>query len=179
MYFTKEQASEYDEKKAKSPKFVQLSLIVTTEIEGIEWLKHQLKDKGQKYNELHPEWMQAITAIRKGDILPELRDILDQNFIQEADGRWRIPNLNEAKDRETLRNRVLLKEFNSYVEEVNKPKPKKLKDVRVEALRVGFKACWEKKDFAAIVLIADKIPQNLLLEDEQLLMYYDIAKDRV
>jgi len=26
--------------------------------------------------------------------------------------------------------------------------------------------------------LGDKIPQNILLEDEQLLMYYDIAKDR-
>ena len=56
---------------------------------------------------------------------------------------------------------------------------KKLKDVRLEALRAGFKNSWEKKDWGVIVNIADKIPQNLLMEDEQLLMYYDIAKDRM
>ena len=39
--------------------------------------------------------------------------------------------------------------------------------------------CWEKKDFKTIVNFGDKIPQNILLEDEQLLMYYDIAKDRI
>jgi hypothetical protein len=36
-----------------------------------------------------------------------------------------------------------------------------------------------KKDFKTIVTLGDMIPQNILLEDEQLLMYYDIAKDRV
>jgi hypothetical protein len=51
--------------------------------------------------------------------------------------------------------------------------------VRVEALRAGFKNCWEQKDFKTIVINGDMIPQNILLEDEQLLMYYDIAKDRV
>lgn len=58
------------------------------------------------------------------------------------------------------------------------PKAKKLKEVRVEALRAGFKNNWEQKDFKTIVTLGDKIPQNILLEDEQLLMYYDIAKDR-
>ncbi len=51
--------------------------------------------------------------------------------------------------------------------------------MRVEALRAGFKNCWEQKDFKTIVTNRDMIPQNNLLEDEQLLMYCDIAKDRV
>lgn len=51
--------------------------------------------------------------------------------------------------------------------------------VRVEALRAGFKNSWEHKDFKTIVTLGDMIPQNILLEDEQLLMYYDIAKDNV
>jgi hypothetical protein len=74
---------------------------------------------------------------------------------------------------------VLLKEFNGYVTAINQPRAKKLKEVRVEALRAGFKNCWEQKDFKTIVTLGDMIPQNILLEDEQLLMYYDIAKDRV
>jgi len=56
---------------------------------------------------------------------------------------------------------------------------KKLKEVRVVALHAGFKNSWEQKDFKTIVTLGDMIPQNILLEDEQLLMYYDIAKDRV
>jgi DNA modification methylase len=179
MYFTAEQAAEYDEKKAKSPNFVQLSLIVTNESDAIEWLKDRLRKQTQKYQDIMPEFRIATQSLRKGDTLPELQDILNENFIQESDGHWRTPDPNESKDREALRTKVLLKEFNGYVTAIGQPKAKKLKEVRVEALRAGFKNCWEQKDFKTIVNLGDMIPQNILLEDEQLLMYYDIAKDRV
>jgi len=178
MYFTAEQAAEYDEKKAKTPIFVQLSLIVTNESDAIEWLKERLRKGAQKYQDIMPDFRIATQSLRKGDSLPELQDILNESFIQETDGRWRTPDPNEAKDREALRTKVLLKEFTGYVTAINQPKAKKLKEVRVEALRAGFKNSWEQKDFKTIVTLGDKIPQNILLEDEQLLMYYDIAKDR-
>ena len=179
MYFTAEQAAEYDEKKAKAPQFVQLSLIVTNESDAIEWLKDRLRKQAQKYQDIMPDFRIATQSLRKGDTLPELQYILNENFIQESDGRWRTPDTNEAKDREALRTKVLLKEFNGYVTAINQPRAKKLKEVRVEALRAGFKNCWEQKDFKTIVTLGDMIPQNILLEDEQLLMYYDIAKDRI
>lgn len=179
MYFTAEQAAEYDEKKAQSPNFVQLSLIVNNESDAIEWLKDRLRKQAQKYQDIMPDFRIATQSLRKGDTLPELQDILNENFIQESDGRWRTPDPNEAKDRDALRTKVLLKEFNGYVTAIGQPKAKKLKEVRVEALRAGFKNCWEQKDFKTIVNLGDMIPQNILLEDEQLLMYYDIAKDRV
>ena len=176
MNFTAEQAAEYDEKKAKAPQFVQLSLIVTNESDAIEWLKNRLRKQAQKYQDIMPEFRIATQSLRKGDTLPELQDILNENFIQESDGRWRTPDPNEAKDREALRTKVLLKEFNGYITTISQPRAKKLKEVRVEALRAGFKNCWEQKDFTTIVTLGDMIPQNILLEDEQLLMYYEIAK---
>lgn len=179
MYFTAEQAAEYDEKKAKIPLFMQLSLIVTNESDAIGWLKDRLRKQAQKYQDIMPDFRIATQSLRKGDTLPELQDILNENFIQESDGRWRTPDPNEAKDREALRTKVLLKEFNGYVNALNQPRAKKLKEVRVEALRAGFKNCWEQKEFKTIVTLGDMIPQNILLEDEQLLMYYDIAKDRM
>lgn len=179
MFFTAEQAAEYDEKKAKTSQFTQLSLIVTNESDAIEWLKDRLRKAAQKYQDIMPEFRMATQSLRKGDTLPELQDLLNESFIQDTEGRWRTPDPNEAKDRDTLRNKVLLKEFNGYVSMINQPKAKKLKEVRVDALRSGFKNCWERKDFKTIVTLGDMIPQNILLEDEQLLMYYDIAKDRV
>jgi DNA modification methylase len=179
MFFTKEQAAEYDEKKSKAPQLIQLSLIVTNESDAIEWLKERLRKKKEKYNEIMPDFRMATQSLRKGDTLPELQDILNESFIQDTEGKWRTPDSNEAKDRETLRTKVLLKEFGSYAVAISQPKAKKLKEVRVEALRTGFKNCWEQRDFKTIVTLGDMIPQNILLEDEQLLMYYDIAKDRV
>jgi len=179
MFFTAEQAAEYDEKKALTPQFLQMSWIVANESDAIEWLKDRLRKESQKYQDIMPDFRIATQSLRKGDTLPELQDILNESFIQESDGNWRTPDPNEAKDREALRTKVLLKEFSGYVTVISQPKAKKLKEVRVEALRAGFKNCWEQKDFKTIVTLGDKIPQNILLEDEQLLMYYDIAKDRV
>ncbi|MCX6272566.1 MAG: DNA methyltransferase [Bacteroidetes bacterium] len=179
MFFTAEQAAEYDEKKAKAPQFIQLSLIVSNESDAIEWLKDRVRKQAQKYQDIMPDFRIATQSLRKGDTLPELQDILNENFIQESDGKWRSPDSNEAKDREALRTKVLLKEFNGYVTTISQLRAKKIKEVRVEALRAGFKNCWEQKDFKYIVSVGDMIPQNILLEDEQLLMYYDIAKDRI
>ena len=179
MFFNAVQVSEYDEKKAKAPEFIQLSLIVTNESDAIEWLKDRLRKEHQKYQDISNDWKIATQALRKGDVLPELKDILNESFIIGTDDRWRTPDPNEVKDREALRSKVLLKEFTGYVTAISQPKAKKLKEVRVEALRSGFKNSWEQKDFKTIVTLGDMIPQNILLEDEQLLMYYDIAKDRI
>jgi len=40
------------------------------------------------------------------------------------------------------------------------------------------KQCFKGKDFQTILLLGDKIPQNILTEDEVLLQYYDIAQMR-
>src|SRR5690606_35946149 len=132
MYFTAEQSVEYDEKKAKTPNLVQLSLIVTNESDAIEWLKNRLRKQAQKYQDIMPDFRVATQSLRKGDTLPELQDILNENFIQEPDGRWRTPDPNEIRDREALRAKVLLKEFNGFVTAVSQPRAKKLKEVRVE-----------------------------------------------
>ena len=114
---------------------------------------------------------------RKGDILPELSVLLEENFIQNPDETWRLPNIQDDIDKETLRSKALLREFKLYVEQASKPKAK-IKEVRVEAVRAGFKKCYMEKDFATIVKVGDKIPQNLLTEDDILLQFYDIARTR-
>ena len=48
----------------------------------------------------------------------------------------------------------------------------------MEALREGFKLCFKDKDFQTILLLGDKIPQNILTEYEVLLQYYEIAQMR-
>ena len=72
----------------------------------------------------------------------------------------------------------MLRLFATYREQASKPKGK-IKEARVEALRAGFKQCYKDKDFKTIVTIGDCIPNNLLMEDEVLLQYYDIAISRV
>lgn len=177
MFFTLTQVSEYEKKKALAPEFVPMGLIVSNEADGIEWLRNQLRDNPQTYQDIQPNWLQAINGLRKGDILPELSVLLEENFIQNPDETWRLPNIQDDIDKETLRSKALLREFKLYVEQASKPKAK-IKEVRVEAVRAGFKKCYMEKDFATIVKVGDKIPQNLLTEDDILLQFYDIARTR-
>jgi DNA modification methylase len=178
MFFTAIQLNEYLEKKKSAPEFVPMGLIVGNEADGIEWLRIRLRDNPQTYQDIQPDWLQAIGGIRRGDILPGLDELLEENFIQEADGTWRLPNIQDDVDKDKLRTKALLKEFKAYVEAASKPKAK-IKEVRVEAIRAGFKQCYIDKDFATIVKVGDKIPQNLLSEDEILLQFYDIALSHV
>ena len=178
MFFTALQAAEYEEKRKHTDALARMGIIVSDEANGIEWLKNQLRDNPKTYQQIQPEWMQAINGLRKGDILPELKTLLDENFIEMEDGRWRLPNIQDDVDKNLLRTKALLKEFNLYKEQASKPKAK-LKEVRVEALRAGFKQCYIDKDFATIVLVGDKIPQNLRDEDEVLLQFYDIALNKL
>jgi hypothetical protein len=177
MFFTASQAAEYDELRKHTEGFQTNLFIVDSEQGGIAWLKNELYTP-QTYQELHPKWMKATNAWRKGDIEPELKQLLEENFIKESDGKWRRPNLQDDVDLEALRTKSLLREFKIYVEIAQKPKAK-IKEVRMEALRAGFKQCYIDKDFQTIVTVGDKIPQNLLTEDEVLLQFYDIAQNKL
>ena len=178
MYFTAEQVHEYDSKKAEVPNFVQLSFLVASEQDGVMWLRRELVNNPQTSQDIRPKWMQALAGVRKGDILPELRDILEENFLQNESGAWYLPDLENEIDLEKVRTGRMLRLFATYREQASKPKGK-IKEARVEALRAGFKQCYKDKDFKTIVTIGDNIPNNLLMEDEVLLQYYDIAISRV
>ena len=178
MFFTATQAVEYEEKKLKAPEFVPMGIMVSDEANGIEWLKNELRNNPQTRQDIYTNWTKALAGVRKGDVIPELDTLLEENFIQNEDGTWRLANVNDDVDLEKLRTKALLKEFKLYLEVCRKPRGK-LKDVRVEAVRAGFKQCYSDKNFADIILVGDRIPQNLLTEDEVLLQYYDIASSKV
>ena len=178
MFFTAQQAAKYDMLKLQTNEFVPMGLIVSDEANGIEWLKNELRQNQQTYQDLNPKWMKALNGVRRGDRIPGLDVLLEENFIQNEDETWRLANVDDDVDLEKLRTKALIKEFKLYLEVCRKPRGK-LKDVRVEAVRAGFKQCYSDKNFADIILVGDRIPQNLLTEDEILLQYYDIASSKV
>lgn len=182
MIFTSAQLNQYHKLKKKHNITDQPSLfvdIIESENDAIQWIKEKLEAGPLKYQDIQPDYRKAYTINRKGEVEVELKDVLEENFIQEADGSWRIPDMNEQKDRDALRTKALLKIWEDYCSQVESGKVKKLKDVRLEAVKAGFKDCYQKKDFKRIVTIGDKIPENLLTEDETLLNYYDIASSKV
>lgn len=178
MFFTASQAVEYEAKRKMTADFIEPSIFIDSEASGIAWLKRNL-DTPKTYQEIQPDWMKDMVAPKKGDTIPELRAILEENFIEDEEGRWRVPNAEKAADLEILRNRRMLKEFNLYLEQARKPRAKRMKDVRLEVLRYGFKEMYKAKDYQAIIDVADHIPESLVQEDEQLLQYYDIASMKV
>jgi len=98
----------------------------------------------------------------------------NQELITRAKARWYVPDPNKAGDLEKLRERALLREFEEYRES----KQKRLKVFRLEAVRAGFKKAWAERDYATIIAVARKIPENVLQEDPKLLMWYDQALTR-
>jgi len=46
----------------------------------------------------------------------ELIELLKQNFLQNEDGKWYVPDHNKATDLEKVRQRALLREFKEYAE---------------------------------------------------------------
>jgi len=106
----------------------------------------------------------------------EMRNLAkdDPILVTKAKDRWYVPDPNKAGDLEKLREKSLLKEFETY-----KAEKKKLKVFRLEALRAGFKKAWQDRDYQTIVDIANKIPNTVLEEDPKLLMWYDQATTRL
>ncbi len=208
MYFLAEQVPEYDKKRMTVREVLQLQLFVTDESSAIQWLRQQLLKRPQTAGELKPQFMQEIGGWQKTEKLLELDELLEQNFLcydgkgnvpnqihsylstnfkelrnlpkdnedlrAKGRDRWYVPDVNKSGDLDKLRERSLFKEFEDY----RTSNQKRLKVFRLEAIRAGFKKAWQERDYATIITVARKIPENVLQEDPKLLMWYDQALTR-
>ena len=124
----------------------------------------------------------------------------DAALKAKAKDRWYVPDPKNAIDVEAQREKRLLAEFWEYAEQAGitkrkpgdpnqtplpisepakkKATPKKLKEVRTEAIRAGFMLCNRNKDANTILAVADIMPKNVIEEDEQLQMIVDMAEMR-
>lgn len=175
---------------------------------AIEWLRLQLKDRPRTFSAIHPDFVRELGGWQRHEQLLELSTLLEQNFLcydgegevpcqihgylssnykdarkrpkddstlrKRARDRWYVPDVNKATDLERLRERTLLREFQTYRE----PSLRRLTKFRLEAVRAGFRHAWGKGDYDTILDIARKVPDKVLREDLQLLMWYDQAKRR-
>ena len=208
MYFLPNQVTEYDKKRMTVKEVLQLELFVKDEFSAIQCLKQKLTKKPQTFQDIHPQFMKEIGGWQKHEKPLELSELLEENFLRydgkgdvpsqihsylssnfkelrnlpkddpalrtRAKDRWYVPDPNKAGDLEKLRERALLKEFQEHWES----KQKKLKVFRLEAVRAGFKKAWQERDYATIIQVAQKIPENVLQEDPKLLMWYDQSLTR-
>lgn len=174
MYFLPDQVNEYDTARITNDvEPIQFELFVTNEKSAIAWLYQQL-DNPQSYADLQPKFMQEIKAWDKFEERPELSTLLEENFLQNDEGKWYVPDVTKAADVIKLREKKLLKEFEGYLSSKGK-----LKLFRTEAIRVGFAKLWTDKNYKLIVETADRLPESVIQEDDKLLMYYDISLGRI
>jgi hypothetical protein len=175
MYFLPQQISDYDRQRIDVRVVEQLEMFVTDEKSAIQWIRRQLELNPMTFQELQPIYMKETRlAWEKHETPIELRGLLEENFIQDQSGFWLSPDPNKEADLEQIRHRALLKEFQQYVDSNSK-----LKVVRTEALRAGFKDRYQKKDFVTIVQIAKKVSESIIQDDQSLLIYLDNALMKV
>jgi len=167
------------------------------------WLKHEkplelselLEQNFLRYNGQGPVTAQIVSWLKQSvEMRKIIQDELASGRAREENGalhfssfgpqslplfarskdRWYVPDPNKAGDLEKLREKALLKEFEDY----RTSSQKRLKVFRLEAVRAGFKKAWQERDYATIITVARKIPENILQEDPKLLMWYDQALTR-
>jgi transcription elongation factor Elf1/predicted RNA methylase len=175
MFFLADQVNEYDERRQKMElQDQQLSLIVFDEKSAIIWLNIQLTKDRQSYSDIQPKYLQELYQA-KFEQMPELLDMLKENFLQDDNGKWYVPNLSDKADLGKLRRKRLLKDFyDIYAKGTGR-----IKNARTEAIRVGFDECWKERNYSLIVKVGDRLPETVLQEDPALLMYYDNAANRM
>ena len=173
MYFLPDQVNEYDQKRSVMElENIEMAFAIQDEKGAIQWLNYQLTEP-QTYQDLQPKYLQELHQLRS-EKMPELMDLLRENFLQDEDGKWYVPDITKAGDVAKLRQKSLLKEFESYLQMKGK-----LKVFRSEAIRAGFDKLWKEQDYKTIVSVAERLPEKTIQEDANLLMYYDLSTSRV
>jgi hypothetical protein len=208
MYFLPDQAAEYDKKRMSAKELKQLELFVSDEASAIQWLKQQLAQKPQTFQEIHPQFMKELGGWQKHEKPLELMELLEQNFLC-YDGEGDVPSqihaylstdyhdlrklekddpalVGKAKDRWYVPDpnkagdleKLRERALLREFDDYRKSDSKRLKVFRTEAIRAGFKRAWSARDYDTILQVAEKLQDKVLQEDPKLLMWYDEAVTR-
>jgi DNA modification methylase len=147
-------------------------LFVTDEKSAIVWLFNFLSEP-KSFSDVSVAFNQLANI--QGDAVPELREMLEQNFVFE-DGKYRRPKSEpEHNQIAEKREKALMREFESLLIQAKTDK-KKIKEVRKEALVYGFEVCYKDKRFIDIMAIAQKLDKSILENSGELSDFVEAAE---
>ena len=172
MYFLSYQVEEYERALMTVKELAQAGLFITNETTAVQWLRQQLKSKPRTYAEIQPPFFTELQAgLPDWEELPNLRQLLEVTFVQDSQDRWYVPDPKKAEDMEKVRQRSLLREFEQYTASRGK-----LTKFRTVSLQTGFKDAWDRRDFARIVAVGHRLPDELFAEEPGLFQYLKVAE---
>lgn len=174
MYFLDSQVEAYERHRVTFKDLLADTLFITDESSAVQWLRQVLKAASRPltYSEIQPRFMTELqNGIASWEELPELRTMLEQSFVQDENGGWKLPDPKKAEDLEQLRRRALLKEFDAYLSGRST-----LGSFRSEAVRAGFDDAWDRRDYDVIITVGRRLPTEAFVEDQTLRYFLDNAE---
>ena len=152
-----------------------MMLFITDEKSALLWLYNFLQEP-KTFSDIHTAYTKLSEI--SGDLVPDLKELLDNNFIFAA-GVYRRPQ--SDSERQTLserRERELMREFETLLLEAKGSK-KKIKDVRKEAILHGFEVCYKTNRYEDILLLAKRLDNQILENNADINEFVEIAEIKV
>ena len=174
-WFTDDQVLEYEEWKKEHGldgiRHGQRVVVVGDEKSAIAWLFNFL-DEPKGYSEIFTASRKITTGVE--DQIPELKELLDRNFIFENE-KYRRPMTDKEKESvEEQREKDLERAYNIILNDARSGK--KLKEVRKEAIIYGFTKAYQEKHYEDILLIAKHLRKKIIENNSEINDFIEIAR---
>jgi len=179
-WFDDTEVNQYNERKSKQgnlDKVKNLSsgmsvLFITDEKSALQWIYSFLSEP-KDYSEIFTSY-QKVTIANNDDV-PELKELLDNNFFT-TDGKYRRPDTKqERKELRKNREKELERSWKKFFDKVKNEKGKR-KNVRREVLMYGLKKCYDEEKYNEIILVSEKLHASIYEEDSSIMDFIDAAK---
>jgi len=152
-----------------------MMMFVTDEKSALVWL-HNFLNEPKSFSDIHTAFTQLANI--QGDEVPELKDLLEQNFIAE-NGLFRRPQSEPEKNIVIeKREKQLMRQFESLLIQA-KTEKKRIKTIRKEAVQLGFEQCYKEQRFQDILTLAGKLDKAILEENAELNEFVEAAEIRI
>lgn len=179
LWFTSEQIEKYLEFKKKLKlegieelKSGSMFLFVTDEKSALVWLYNFISES-KSFSDIHTAFTQLANI--QGDAVPELRELLEHNFVFENDKYRRPQNEPEHNQISEKREKALLREFESLLIKAKTEKGK-IKLVRKEALLFGFETCYKSRRYQDILTVTSKLDKAIIENSAELNDFVEAAE---